>query len=75
MDIEMTLPQSENVSISRHVRILSTDLWCRGCDTAPKKYIDTTPGEMLCKYLCNCVDEQGEATEPKFPLFKRRGNQ
>lgn len=66
------LPQNANVHLSKHVKILETNLYCRGCKTSPKKYIDKTPDDMLAKYLCACVDENNEATGPVFPLFKNK---
>ena len=55
-------------SESNMVRIINTELTCTGCKTKVRKYIDRTPDEMLGKTLCNCVDQRGELTGPRFPL-------
>ena len=53
---------------SNAVRIIQTNLTCLGCKSKVRKYIDRTPEELLGKTLCNCRDERGEATGPRFPL-------
>lgn len=53
---------------SNNVRIVGTNLKCTGCKSQVKKYIDRTPEEVLGKTLCNCKDEKGELTGPRFPL-------
>lgn len=66
------MPVNDNVSLSKNVKIVATNSFCRGCKTMARKYIDRTPGEILGKYLCNCVDDNNEATGPVFPLFEAK---
>lgn len=70
---DFILPEAGDVVLSRHVKILATKQKCRGCNTGVRKYIDTTPDEILGKYLCNCVNPtNGELTGPQFPLMDIR---
>lgn len=63
----------QNVVLSKHARVLTTNYKCRGCNTMVRKYIDTTPDEILGKYLCNCVSEwNGELCGPQLPLMEVR---
>jgi hypothetical protein len=55
---------------SNLVRVIETNLTCGGCKSKVRKYIDRTPEEMLGKTLCKCVDNKGELTGPRFPLFE-----
>lgn len=56
--------------VNQNVVVKETHYKCRGCNSTVMKYIDWTPGSLLAKYTCNCVDSRGEKSGPQFPLYK-----
>lgn len=55
---------------SSNKRVSYTNYKCRNCSTMVIKYINTTPDEFIGKYLCLCVNSEGDPVGPQFPLYE-----
>lgn len=51
-------------------RLINTNYKCRNCNTMVAKYINTASDELVGKFLCMCVDSNGNPIGPQFPLYE-----
>lgn len=51
-------------------RLVNTNYKCRNCRSMVAKYITSTPDELVGKFLCLCVNGNGEQVGPQFPLYE-----
>lgn len=56
--------------MNNNVVIRETSYNCKACNKKVSKYVDSTPGAVLAKYICACGFRG-----PYFPLHKEATNE
>jgi len=57
--------------VNQNVVIRETHYRCRGCSRTVMRHVDHSPGALVAKYVCSCIDSRGELVGPQFPLYKQ----
>lgn len=53
-----------------NTKVTNTNYKCRTCGSMVMKFINSTPDELVGKYMCLCTDDKAYPVGPQFPLYE-----